>query len=718
MPIALTEEHRELSRVARAFLSDRDAIGASRSLLDADTDSLPPFWEEMCSIGWTGLHLPESVGGSGYGLPELMVVTEELGRVVASGPFLATVVASGVIAAVGSDVQRAAHLPGLADGSVIGAVGLSGSLIRGADGTLSGASGLVLGGGLAQLFVLRVGADLAIVPADAVAVVPTADNIDPTCRVVRVDVAGLSVADDQMIPGGARVALTLARAVGAAEAAGGAAACLDMSVGYAKLREQFGRTISYFQAVKHHCANMLVDAELAAAGAWDAGRAGAVGDTAALTADLAATEAMPAYRRCAEKNIQILGGIGFTWEHNAHLYLRRSAMLAAITGADHAAPLEAAALLASGVQTDAGVELPPAAEHFRAEAREFGARYDALCTDERRAALIESGYCMPHWPKPFGRGAGAVEQLVIDEELPDLERPGLGIGTWVLLTLIQHATPDQIDRWILPSLREEQRWCQLFSEPGAGSDAAAVTTRATRVDGGWLVNGQKVWTSGALDCNRGLATVRTDFEASKHAGISTFAIDMQAEGVEIRPLREITGEALFNEVFFTDVFVPDDDVVGEINHGWAVARATLGNERVSIGGNKGRLDLLAGGELVDLVAVHRPGDTASLVEVGQICAEEHVMQALNLRNVMRAIVGGPPGPEGAVTKLLSAEHQQRATTFAMRVAGEAAIAGGELRLARSYLFSKCLTIAGGTSEITRNIIAERILGMPRDPLAK
>ena len=262
------------------------------------------------------------------------------------------------------------------------------------------------------------------------------------------------------------------------------------------------------------------------------------------------------------------------------------------------------------------------------------------------------------------------------------------------------------------------RWCQLFSEPNAGSDAAAISTKATRVDGGWLVTGQKVWTSGAMQCNRGMATVRTDPDASKHQGVSMFAIDLTVQGVEIRPLREITGEELFNEVFFDEVFVPDDDVVGPINQGWTVARATLGNERVSIGGSKGSLDSITDAELVTLVMTTAAESTALRQEVGQIVAEGHAMQALNLRNVMRAITGGPPGPEGAITKLLSAEHQQRASSFAMRVAADAAISGDDPRFAFNYLFAKCLSIAGGTSEITRNIISERILGMPRDPLAK
>jgi len=305
---------------------------------------------------------------------------------------------------------------------------------------------------------------------------------------------------------------------------------------------------------------------------------------------------------------------------------------------------------------------------------------------------------------------------VIEQELDGVKQPNLGIGAWVVLTLVQCGTPEQAERWIRPSLMGDMRWCQLFSEPGAGSDAAAIKTRATRVDGGWRVSGQKVWTSDARGSNMGLATVRTDPNAPKHKGVSMLAIDMTAKGVEVRPLREITGETLFNEVFFDDVFVPDADVVGEVNRGWAVARATLGNERVSIGGNKGRLDSLGADELVALASEHAPRDPGVAREVGRLVAEHHAMRSLNLRLVMRAIAGGPPGPEGSVTKLLSAEHAQRVAELGMSIIGVAGVSGAAGRVAHGYLFSRCLTIAGGTSEIVRNVIAERLLGLPRDPL--
>src|SRR5439155_16000841 len=217
----------------------------------------------------------------------------------------------------------------------------------------------------------------------------------------------------------------------------------------------------------------------------------------------------------------------------------------------------------------------------------------SLSGAEQREKLIETGYVQPHWPKPYGREAGAVEQLVIEQEFEKagIRRPGYGITGWVILTLIQYATDDQVARWVRPALNQEVIWCQLFSEPDAGSDAAGIKTKATRVDGGWLVNGQKVWTSGAHLAGRGLATVRTNPDAPKHAGVTTMVIDMHHPGVTVRPLRMPTGGAEFNEVFFDDVFVPDDDVVGAVDGGWTVARATLGNESVSIGSGEGQLSI-------------------------------------------------------------------------------------------------------------------------------
>ncbi|MBV8463759.1 MAG: acyl-CoA dehydrogenase family protein [Acidimicrobiales bacterium] len=530
----------------------------------------------------------------------------------------------------------------------------------------------------------------------------------------------MPVQDADVLARAARPALAVARTLGAAEGVGVMAACTDAAVAYANERVQFGRTIGTFQAVKHHCADMLVAAELATAAVWDAARAW---DDSAEEFELAAAMAAhltfaPAVHN-AQMNIQVHGGIGFTWEHDAHLFLRRALALEALLGS----PADAAdvtALTARGARREVSLDLPPEAEAIRAGVRAEAVRIGALRGAEQRRALVEAGLLVPHWPKPWGRGAGAVEQIVIDDELraAGVKVPGLGITGWNIMTVNQYATADQVERWVFKTLMGEYVWCQLFSEPDAGSDAAAVKTRGTRVEGGYVVNGQKVWTSGAQYCHLGLATVRTDPDAPKHAGITTMVIDMHAPGVEVRPLRQITGSADFNEVFFDDVFVPDDDVVGTPDDGWTVARSTLGNERVSIGGSTGgifrAMDLLAllksGGDRV-------PGAAA---RVGAVISEEHALKVLNLRRAQRAVIGSGPGPEGNVTKLVLAEHgHERARLQADLVGAPTALLEGDGAVAGlTQLATRAMSIAGGTSEITRNQIAERILGLPRDPLVR
>ncbi len=523
----------------------------------------------------------------------------------------------------------------------------------------------------------------------------------------------------EVIPGGRRLLVDLARLIVAAEATGIATECTEQAAAYAKVRVQFGRPIATFQAVKHHCANMLVASEMATAAVWDAARAAEEGgDQLSLATAMAATLALSAADECAQLNIQVHGGIGFTWEHDAHLYLRRATALEALVDAE-AAAREVTDLVRDGARRVRTVDLPPEAEPMRDEVRAFAERVKGLDAAAQRDAMIETGYVMPHWPKPWGRDAGAVEQLVIEQEFraAGVSRPQYSITGWVILTLIQHATEDQVARWVMPALRQDVIWCQLFSEPDAGSDAAGVKTRATRVDGGWLVNGQKVWTSGAHLAAFGLATIRTDPDAPKHKGITTMVIDMHTEGVEVRPLRMVTGHSEFNEVFFNDVFVPDDDVVGPVNGGWTVARATLGNESVSIGGGQG-----GGAMPSDMViapfdaAPERLGGGAG--RVGRFVALSEAIAVLNMRSAHRAVIGGGPGPEGNVTKLVLSEIGHEAAAIMAAVGGPAtAYADGEGAMAAMMvLMHRGMSIAGGTSEIKRNQIGERILGLPRDPL--
>ncbi|QUR66801.1 acyl-CoA dehydrogenase [Mycobacterium spongiae] len=723
MGIALTDDHRELAEVARAFLTAQKARWAARSLLDAVDEARPPFWQDIVELGWLGLHIDEDHGGSGYGLPELVVVVEELGRAVAPGPFVPTVIASAVVANDGDTDHKARLLPGLVDGTVTAGVGLD-SRVQVAGGVANGDAGIVLGAGLAELLLVTAGDDVLVLDRGrAGVVVDVSQNFDPTRRCGRVRLDNVSVTAADILPGARASALARARTLLAAEAVGGAADCVDAAVAYAKVREQFGRTIATFQAVKHHCANMLVASESAIAAVWDAARAAAEDSSEhetqfRLGAAVAAALAFPAYARNAELNIQVHGGIGFTWEHDAHLHLRRALVIAGLFGGDLPAE-DVFEQTAAGATRENSLDLPPEAEELRTQIRADAAEIARLDSAPQLDKLIETGYVMPHWPKPWGRAADAVEQLVIEEEFREagIKRPDYSITGWVILTLIQHGTPWQIERFVEKALRQEEIWCQLFSEPEAGSDAASVKTRATRVDGGWKINGQKVWTSGAQYCARGLATVRTDPDAPKHAGITTVIIDMKSPDVEVRPLRQITGGSEFNEVFFNDLFVPDEDVVGAPNSGWTVARATLGNERVSIGGGTGYYEGMAA-KLVQLTQKRSDRLAGARVRVGTYLADDHALRLLNLRRAARSVEGAGPGPEGNVTKLKLAEHMIEGAAISAALLGPeiALIDGPGAIVGRMVMGARGMAIAGGTSEVTRNQIAERILGMPRDPL--
>jgi alkylation response protein AidB-like acyl-CoA dehydrogenase len=723
MGIALTDDHRELAEVARAFLTSQKARWVARSLLDAPDEARPPFWHDLVELGWLGLHIDEEYGGSGYGLPELVVVIDELGRAVAPGPFVPTVIASAVIAKDATAEQKSRLLPGLIDGTVTAGIGLDGQ-VRVNAGVADGEAGIVFGAGLGDLLLIAAGDDVLVVDRgrDGVSVeVP--ENLDPTRRSGRVRLQNVSVGDDDILRGARESALARARTLLAAEAVGGAVDCVDTAVDYAKVREQFGRTIATFQAIKHHCANMLVAAESAIAAVWDASRAASedLSEGEAqfrLAAASAAALAFPAYARNAELNIQVHGGIGFTWEHDAHLHLRRALVTTALFGGD-APARDVFERTAAGAARENSLDLPPEAEELRTRIHADAAELATLDKVALRDKLIETGYVMPHWPKPWGRAADAVEQLVIEEEFrtAGIKRPDYGITGWVILTLVQHGTPWQIERFVEKALRKDEVWCQLFSEPDAGSDAASIKTKATRVDGGWKINGQKVWTSGAHYCARGLATVRTDPAARKHAGITTVIVDMKAPEVEVRPLRQITGGSDFNEVFFNDLFVPDEDVVGPPNSGWTVARATLGNERVSIGGSGSFYEGLAT-QLVQLVGEQPDRLAGGQIRAGSFLAEENALRLLNLRRVARSVEGAGPGPEGNVTKLKLADHMvEGAAIMAALVGPEVAVLDGPGALSgRLIMGARGMAIAGGTSEVTRNQIAERILGMPRDPL--
>ena len=660
-------------------------------------------------------------------LAETLVVAEQLGRHLAPGPFVPTVITSAVLAAAGPDELQKRLLPGLADGSVIGAAALGSDEPGGeasyAGGTATGPVGVVLSGHLADVLLVPAGDDVLVIEKAAGGVqteVPV--NLDPSRQAARVT---LDAAPATVLPGARRLLTDVARAVFAAEAVGLAAETTEQAAGYAKVREQFGRPIATFQAVKHHCANMLVAAELATAATWDAGRAGpGGGDQFSYTAAIAATLAVSAAVTDASLNIQVHGGIGFTWEHDAHLYLRRAAAIAAVLDAEQAA-IEVTDLVRRGVRRAAAIDLPAEAEPIRAaigpdvarlrdlagERAEAGADRDRL----RDAALAQAVGPGRGRPGAAGHRAGVRrgrDQAAqprhhrLDHPDPDPVRqpgPGGALGP----------PGHQPGRDLVPAVQRAGRRVRRgrHQDPGHPDGAGGPE--------GWRINGQKVWTSSAHLADFGLATVRTNPDAPKHQGITMMVIDMHAPGVTVRPLKMPTGDSDFNEVFFDDVFVPDADVVGPVDGGWTVARATLGNESVSIGGGDGGMAMPPGAFIApfDAHPERLPGGAG---RVGRQIARTHAMGVLNQRSAYRAVAGGGPGPEGNITKLVLSELGHETAAIMAELAGpDAAFLDGPGGLAATMvLMHRAMSIAGGTSEIKRNQIAERILGLPRDPLIK
>jgi alkylation response protein AidB-like acyl-CoA dehydrogenase len=719
MPIGITEEHEHLRSAVRRFVDDRVGPAVVRAALEGPGAGRPEFWSALAQPGWIGLNVDEAHGGSGAGLLEQAVVVEELGRACAPGPYVPTAIVAALLRLDGGPAADAL-LPRIAAGDLTAALALEGST-------------LAAGGAAADVVVCESGGAWFALDAPTTGA-QEVGSVDLTRRFARLDPDAVEHAaaadpDRRLANVTGDDVRDLAAVFFAVEAVGVAQWCIDTASEYAKVRVQFGRPIGQFQGVKHRCADMLARVELARAAAWDA--ATAADDLrdpgSALAIAAAAALAFDAAFANAKDCVQTLGGIGFTWEHDAHIYLRRAMTLHQLTGTPDEWRTRAARAAMQGARRRLAVDLSgDGAETdttgigaFRDELRALLADIADLPSREKRARLAEAGYVTPGWPAPYGRDAKALELLVIEQEMraAKIQRPNIGVGAWALPNLIVHGTREQRERWIMPTLRGEIGWCQLFSEPGAGSDLAALSTRATRVEGGWLLNGQKVWTSMAKEADWGICLARTDPDAAKHDGISCFMVDMKTPGIDIRPLRELTGQAMFNEVFFDDVFVPEDCLVGREHDGWRAARTTLANERVYMGAG----NTIGGGVVGVLNALEARGsdvDRVALAEAGGLVATGHALSALGFRLTLAALAGADPsGSEAAVRKLLGVEHDQHVQEVGMAVAGVEALTteGEDAAWSSSFLFNRCLTIAGGTSDIQRNVISERLLGLPRDP---
>ncbi|GAB3228927.1 acyl-CoA dehydrogenase [Mycolicibacterium hippocampi] len=729
MPIAINEEHNDLADSVRSLVARVAPSEVLHEALETPIANPPPYWKAAAEQGLTGVHLAESVGGQGFGILELAIVVAEFGYGAVPGPFVPSAIASALIAAHDPD---AAVLNDLASGDVIAAYAIDSGLTatRHGDGlVIRGEVRAVPAAAQASVLVLPVaiesGEEWVVLDADQLEIEPVA-GVDPLRPIAHVRANAVEVSDDRVL---SNLSRTLARALMStllsAECVGVARWATDEASEYAKIREQFGRPIGQFQAIKHKCAGMIAETERATSAVWDAARAideftgGNAEACYEFAAAVAATLAPVAAQHCAQDCIQVHGGIGFTWEHDTNVYYRRAIVLAASFGRHADYPQQVVDTATTTGMRSIDIDLDPDTQKLREEIRAEVAALKAIPKEERNTAIAEGGWVQPHLPKPWGRAANPVEQIIIAQEFSTgrVKRPQMGIAAWIIPSIVAYGTHDQQQQFLPPTFRGEMIWCQLFSEPGAGSDLASLTTKATKVDGGWRITGQKIWTTGAQYSQWGALLARTDPSAPKHQGITYFLLDMKAEGVEVKPLRELTGNAMFNTVFIDDVFVPDDMVLGEVNRGWEVSRNTLTNERVSIGSSEPPF-LASLDQFVEFV---RDGhfDQIEQNEAGRLIAEGHAAKLLNMRSTLLTLAGGDPMPAAAISKLLSMKTGQGYAEFGVSSFGTDAAIGdqGEAsgKWAEYLLAGRATTIYGGTSEVQLNIIAERLLGLPRDP---
>jgi alkylation response protein AidB-like acyl-CoA dehydrogenase len=727
MPIAITSEHQDLADSVRSLVARVAPSEVLHAALETPIDNPPPYWQAAAEQGLPGVHLAESVGGQGFGVLELAVVLAEFGYGAVPGPFVPSAIASALISAHDPDAKV---LNDLASGTAVAAYALDSGLTATRHG--AGEEALVIRGevravpaaGEASLLVLPVaidgGEEWVVLRADLLEIEPIT-SVDPLRPVAHVRANAIEVGDDAVLSNlSVVVARALISTLLSAEAVGVARWATDTASEYAKIREQFGRPIGQFQAIKHKCAEMIADTERATAAVWDAARAiDEASEHIGFAAAVAATLAPAAAQRCTQDCIQVHGGIGFTWEHDAGVYYRRALILAASFGRASEYPQKVVDAATTTGMRAIDIDLDPDTEKLRGDIRSEVAALKEMDREQRTVALAEGGWVLPYLPTPWGRASNPVEQIIISQEFASgrVKRPQVGIAAWVIPSIVAFGTEEQKQRFLPPTFRGEMIWCQLFSEPGAGSDLAGLSTKATRVDGGWRISGQKIWTTAAQFSQWGALLARTDPSAPKHNGITYFLLDMKSEGVTVKPLRELTGQEFFNTVYIDDVFVPDEYVLGEVNRGWEVSRNTLTAERVSIGGSD--LNFLA--SLPQFVEFVRDGqfDQVARHRAGQLIAEGHAAKLLNLRSTLLTLAGGDAMPSAAISKLLSMRTGQGYAEFAVSSFGaDAAIGDPDTPPGKwdDYLLSsRATTIYGGTSEVQLNIIAERLLGLPRDP---
>jgi alkylation response protein AidB-like acyl-CoA dehydrogenase len=768
----------EISDVQAALCDAVDSVagaGQSRACFDGGSAVDRALWSHLTKLGFLGSSVAVDFGGVGGSFKDETLVAERLGYHTAALPYTTASVLCFILAELGDPAKDL--LVETIGGSKVATAAISASreLDLGIIAEASGDQHWQLSGGVDDLLE-GAGVDALVIPVerdaavdwfalDAVAAgvhVTDQPSLDATQRLgsltcSRAPATRLGSCSAAV----ARAALQRARVLSAANAAGAAARALDLSVAYAKQRHQFGQPIGRFQAVKHQLADMLINLENAKSAVYNGAEA-IDGDRhdrvlAVLMAKAVATENAVAVVHAA---IQVHGGIGFTWEHDLHLLLRRAKSMQLVLG-DPDVHFDAigAALFAQRSERSSEVQRSKAetlsaivdetGDHeFLAE---FSSWLDAnlpsgwgtpdyqLPRDpaEQRAALIELQRTLAggrwigiHWPARFGgRDATLAQQVAYHAELtrrgiPQL--PGHRGITIVGPTLIKHATPEQQARFIDRIRTGDDLWAGGFSEPEAGSDLASLRTRGV-IDGDEIcINGSKIWTSSARWCNWIYTLVRTNSEKPKHQGISVVLVPLDHPGITVRPIRQITGAADFNEVFFDHVHVPVDHIVGPVGDGWRVNRTTLSHEHSTLFiGAQARyarsVDAIIDGVLRRETNAESPAALRHRNQLARHWAISQLMLVNGMRNVARVQAEGQPGPEGSIMKVFGQESEKALFELAFDLVGPKAVldrrADGVPDRGKwlfGYLGSRAATIGGGTSEIHRNKIGENVLGLPRD----
>ena len=768
---APSDDDRMIRDAAAAYCARDPELRRVRHLRGTQPGFDTSAWQELADMGWLGCRVPESLGGMALSHAQTALMLEQFGRSLAPEPLAACAIMCAQTLLTGAhESLKALWLPKLAAGQWLPALAWQEDAAASTEGAFNAGFGGASDGWPVTTRAIAHGDNVKLVGAKRF--VPHGDRADafivsaegpsgPALYLVPRAAAGLRIVTRPRVDGGhwsdlildgvsvgpdaeiaqgesARAALRSALDAGrlavGAELVGLMGRAFEITIDYLKVREQFDRRIGSFQALQHRATDLLVLVEVSRSVLRRAARQFDETDDPAVHAMAASqlkARASDAAVQVVKGCIQLHGGIGYTDDCNIGLFLKRAMVLAAWLGGADAHRLRYGQLADRTVgRSDQTVTDEPLrlearallAEHFPQAWRYPATRMSLRDTDTWQKTLAAKGWIAPGWPREHGgMGLSTYEQIVLAEEF---DRHGLSIVSNMGVTmlgplLIRYGTDDQKRKYLPAIVKAEVRWCQGYSEPGAGSDLASLRTRAVLEGDTFTVNGQKIWTTYAHEADMIFLLVRTDPQAKKQDGISFLLVDMRTPGITVKPIRNLTGESEFCEVFFDDVKVPRDNIVGELNRGWSMAKSLLGSERISIGSPRLArypLQLLQG-----LMQAQRlMEDPVQRARFDRLRLEVDDLSAAFMRMAEVLRRGDELGAEVSILKIWVTETMQRVTDMLLECQAEAGTLdevvplsdGTSVHVAGQYFLSRPATIYGGSNEIQRNILAKAILELP------